>query len=61
MRCTMNAFKKLSFLEIVTVTTKNTVISPNFQVWKFYGKAQFPQSLGRIATVRFNKISTSGN
>ena len=24
---------------------KNTVISPNFLVWKFCGKAQFPHSL----------------
>ena len=24
-------------------TAKNTVISTNFQVWKFYRKAQFPQ------------------
>ena len=28
-------------------TAKNTVISPNFLVWKFYGKAQFPHSFGR--------------
>ena len=27
---------------------KNTVISPNFLVWKFSGKAQFPHSFGRI-------------
>ena len=26
------------------LTTKNTVISPNFLVWKFCGKAQFPHS-----------------
>ena len=25
-------------------TAKNTVISPNFLVWKFCGKAQFPHS-----------------
>ena len=28
-------------------TAKNTVISPNFLVWKFCGKAQFPHSYGR--------------
>ena len=30
-------------------TAKNTVISPNFLVWKFRGKAQFPHSFGQIA------------
>ena len=30
-------------------TAQNTVISPNFMVWKFFGKAQFPHSFGRIA------------
>ena len=30
-------------------TVKNTVISPNFLVWKFCGKAQFPHSFGRFA------------
>ena len=30
-------------------TTKNAVISPDFLVWKFCGKAQLPHSLGRIA------------
>ena len=29
------------------VTVKNTVILPNFVVWKFCEKAQFPPSLGR--------------
>ena len=29
-------------------TPKNTVISPNFLVWKFFGKAQFPHNFGRI-------------
>ena len=42
-------------------TVKNTVISPNFLVWKFCGKAQFPHSFGRIARdyaqiVPFHKI-----
>ena len=45
---------------------KNTIISSNFLVWKFCGKAQFPHSLGRIArnyaeTVPFHKTSTPGN
>ena len=40
----------------------NTVISPNFLVWKICGYAQFPQSFGWITrnsteTVRFHKIS----
>ena len=30
-------------------TAKNTVISPDFLVWKFCGKAQFPHSFGRFA------------
>ena len=33
----------------VPYTAKNTEISPNFLVWKFCGKAQFPHSFGRIA------------
>ena len=28
---------------------QNTKISPNFTVWKFFEKAQFPQRFGRIA------------
>ena len=44
------------------VTAKNPVISPNFLVWKFCGKAQFPHSFGRFApnyaeTESFHKIS----
>ena len=31
-----------------TLTAKNIVISPNFLVWKFYGKIQFPHSFGRF-------------
>ena len=30
-------------------TAKNTVILPNFLVWKFCGKAQFLHSFWRIA------------
>ena len=49
-----------------TVTEKNTVISANFLVWKFCGKAQFLHSFERIArnyaeTVPFHNISTPGN
>ena len=43
-----------------------TMISPNFLVWKFCGKAEFPYSFGRFArnyaeTMPFRKISTPGN
>ena len=30
-------------------TAKNTVISPNFLLWKFCKKEQFPHSFGRFA------------
>ena len=36
-------------------TAKNTVIPPNFLVWKFCGKIQFPHSS------RFCRISIPGN
>ena len=47
-------------------TAKKTVILPEFLVWKFCGKAQFPHSFGRFVrnyaeTVPFHKISTPGN
>ena len=29
-------------------TAKNIVISPNFVMWKFWGKAQFQHSFGRV-------------
>ena len=53
-------------LIIVLNTAKNTVISPNFLVWKFCVKAQFQHTFGRIAqnyaeTVLLHKISTPGN
>ena len=35
-------------IEAPAFTAKNTVVSPNFLVWKFCGKAQFPCSFGRI-------------
>ena len=48
------------------LTAKNPVISPSFLVWKFCGKAQFPNSFGRFSrnhaeTVPFHKISTPEN
>ena len=47
-------------------TAKNTVISHNFLVCKFCGKAELPYSFGQIAgnyteIVPFHKISTPGN
>ena len=36
-------------ISIVDSTAKNTVISPNFLVWKFCGKEQFPHSFGQFA------------
>ena len=47
-------------------TAKNTVLSPDFLMWKFCGKAQFPHSFEQIArnyaeTMPFCKISTPGN
>ena len=56
-------------IKTTTATSKNTpkttVISPDFLVWKFCGKAQFPHSFGQIARnyaeiVPFRKISTPG-
>ena len=52
--------------EAKTTTAKNTVIPPNFLVWKFCGKAQFPHSFGQIArnyaeTLPFHKICVPGN
>ena len=37
-----------SCLKLANSTAKNTVISPNFLVWNFCGKAQFPHSFRRI-------------
>ena len=40
----------LQYMTMVLLSTeKNTVISSNFMVWKFCGKAQIPHSFGRIA------------
>ena len=54
------------FIMPMTNIAKNIVISPNFLVWKFCGKEQFPHSFGRFArnyteTVPFHKISTPRN
>ena len=51
---------------LTQLTVKSTVIPPNFLVWKFCGKAQFPHSFGQIArnyaeSVPFHKISIPGN
>ena len=47
------------------VAAKKPVISPNFLVWKFCGKAQFPHNFGRFArnhaeTAPFHIICTPG-
>ena len=47
------------------ILCENTVISPNFRVWKFCGKAQFLQGFVQFArnymdTVLFHKMSTPG-
>ena len=44
-------------------TAKNTVISPDFLVWKFCVKAQFQLRFTRYftETVSLHKISTPGN
>ena len=62
---TLNIFHT-SFCVCNADTAKNIVISPNFLVWKFCGKAQFPDSFGRTAgnyaeTVPFHKISIPRN
>ena len=47
--------KKISMLD----PAKNRVISPNFLVWKFCGKAQFPHSFGELPeTMRKLYLST---
>ena len=35
---------KKYFLHIKIITGQNIIIPPNFPVWKFSGKAQFPHS-----------------
>ena len=53
-------------LQLKAVTAKNTVILPNFLVYKIWEKVQFPRSFGRIAqnyaqTVPSHNISTPGS
>ena len=45
----LTAIYEIKDPSVSQTTTKNIVISANFLVWKFYGKAQFPHSFGRIA------------
>lgn len=42
-------FSHISRSEQLTNTAQNTAISSNFLMWKFRGKAQYPQSCGRFA------------
>ena len=46
--------------KIHCVTALNAVISPNFLMWKFWGKAQFPYSFDG-PKLYGDKISTPGN
>ena len=52
-RCTQDMVKYIPMMEfyakLVNGTAQNTVISPNFLVWKFFRNAHFPQSFGRFA------------
>ena len=43
----LNHGAMIFYLESKHCTVKNTVISPNFLVWRFCGKAQFSHSFGR--------------
>ena len=44
---TFGNYQLFSEMVVWMCTTKNTVISPNFLVWKFFGKIHFPHSFGR--------------
>ena len=64
------SFKNMQDIPISLIdesfTGKNTVISTDFLVWKFCGKAQFPHSFGPFVrnyaeTVPFRKIFTPWN
>ena len=55
-----------STLLVKSSIAKNTLVLPNFLVWKFCRKAQFPNSFGQfvrnyVETVPFHKIYTPGN
>ena len=43
----ISVFYAQKYPKFITHTAKNTVILPNFLVWKFCGKAQFLHSFGR--------------
>ena len=45
---------------MVNITAKSTVISPDFLVWKFCGKARFPHSFGRFARKNFHTKKSGG-
>ena len=62
--CKLNSENHIN--QICTKYYVKNIISPNFLVWKFCGKAQFLHRFERIArnyaeTVPFHKISTPGN
>ena len=62
--CNRGVSSRLNLFWLVFDTTKNTIISPNFLVWKFYGKAQFPQFpqlLYISETIHFHKTSEPRN
>ena len=46
-------FNMASYLDLAIITAKNTVISRNFLVWKFCGKAQFLHSFRQFFKVYF--------
>ena len=61
-----NINSKVNIKKCMYYHCANTVISPNFMVWKFCGKVQFPHSFGRFARnyaeiMPFHRISTPGN
>ena len=56
-------FEKTGVQKLFARTTKNTIISPNFLVWKFCGKAQFAPSFVQFVqnyaeTAPFHKTAT---
>ena len=66
MSCRFFVAIDIAYPSTMIATAKYTVISPDFLMWKFCGKAKFPHSFGRFArnyveSVPSRKISTSGN
>ena len=47
----------IPFFDHSSSHSKNIVISPNFLVWKFCGKAQFPHSFGQEIKYDFFAVS----